>query len=74
MPELSLEIVEGAGAGGMVAVGAGATIGRGRDADLVLADDHFLQFLLHELPMLAELLQHVAQTAGFGGQRRMLSG
>jgi hypothetical protein len=39
VPELSLEIVEGAGAGGMVAVGAGATIGRGRDADLVLADE-----------------------------------
>jgi pSer/pThr/pTyr-binding forkhead associated (FHA) protein len=39
VPELSLEIVEGAGAGGMVAVGAGATIGRARDADLVLADE-----------------------------------
>ncbi len=39
MPELSLEIVEGAGAGRMVALGAGVTIGRGRDADLVLADE-----------------------------------
>ena len=39
MPELSLEIVEGAGAGRMVAVTAAVTIGRGRDADLVLADE-----------------------------------
>jgi pSer/pThr/pTyr-binding forkhead associated (FHA) protein len=39
VPELSLEIVEGAGAGRMVALGAGATVGRGRDADLVLADE-----------------------------------
>ena len=39
MPGLSLEIVEGAGAGRMVALGAGATIGRGREADLVLADE-----------------------------------
>ena len=39
MPELSLEVVEGAGAGRMVALGPGATIGRGRDADLVLADE-----------------------------------
>jgi len=39
MPELSLEIVEGAGAGRMVALGAGVTVGRGRDADLVLTDE-----------------------------------
>ena len=39
MPELSLEIVEGAGAGRMVALGTGVTVGRGRDADLVLADE-----------------------------------
>ena len=39
MPELSLEIVEGAGAGRLVAVGAGATLGRGKDADLTLADE-----------------------------------
>jgi pSer/pThr/pTyr-binding forkhead associated (FHA) protein len=39
MPELSLEIVEGAGAGRLVALGAGATVGRGKDADLVLADE-----------------------------------
>ena len=39
MPELSLEIVEGAGAGRMVALGAGATVGRGREADLILADE-----------------------------------
>jgi pSer/pThr/pTyr-binding forkhead associated (FHA) protein len=39
VPELSLEIVEGAGAGRMVALGAGATIGRGREADLILADE-----------------------------------
>ena len=39
MPELSLEIVEGAGAGRMVAVTGAVTIGRGREADLVLADE-----------------------------------
>jgi pSer/pThr/pTyr-binding forkhead associated (FHA) protein len=39
VPELSLEIVEGAGAGRMVALGTGLTVGRGRDADLVLADE-----------------------------------
>jgi predicted component of type VI protein secretion system len=39
VPELSLEIVEGAGAGRMVAVAGTVTIGRGRDADLVLADE-----------------------------------
>jgi pSer/pThr/pTyr-binding forkhead associated (FHA) protein len=39
VPELSLEIVEGTGAGRMVAVGAGVIVGRGRDADLVLADE-----------------------------------
>jgi pSer/pThr/pTyr-binding forkhead associated (FHA) protein len=39
VPELSLEIVEGAGAGAMVALGGALTVGRGRDADLVLADE-----------------------------------
>jgi pSer/pThr/pTyr-binding forkhead associated (FHA) protein len=39
MSELSLEIVEGAGAGRMVALEAPVTVGRGRDADLVLADE-----------------------------------
>jgi pSer/pThr/pTyr-binding forkhead associated (FHA) protein len=39
MPQLSLEIVEGAGAGRRVAVTGSLTIGRGRDADLVLADE-----------------------------------
>jgi pSer/pThr/pTyr-binding forkhead associated (FHA) protein len=39
MPELSLEIVEGAGAGRIVALGGPVTVGRGRDADLVLADE-----------------------------------
>jgi pSer/pThr/pTyr-binding forkhead associated (FHA) protein len=39
VPELSLEIVEGADAGRMVAVAGTVTIGRGRDADLVLADE-----------------------------------
>ena len=39
MPELSLEIVEGTGAGRMVALAGGVTIGRGQDADLVLADE-----------------------------------
>jgi pSer/pThr/pTyr-binding forkhead associated (FHA) protein len=37
--ELSLEIVEGAGAGRMVALTTAVTIGRGRDAGLVLADE-----------------------------------
>ncbi|HSO53234.1 MAG TPA: FHA domain-containing protein [Actinomycetes bacterium] len=39
MRELSLEIVEGTGAGRMVALAGGVTIGRGQDADLVLADE-----------------------------------
>jgi pSer/pThr/pTyr-binding forkhead associated (FHA) protein len=39
VPELSLEIVEGAGAGGMVGLAGPVTVGRGRDADLVLADE-----------------------------------
>jgi pSer/pThr/pTyr-binding forkhead associated (FHA) protein len=39
MPELSLEIVEGAGAGRIVTLGGPVTVGRGRDADLGLADD-----------------------------------
>jgi pSer/pThr/pTyr-binding forkhead associated (FHA) protein len=39
MPELSLEIVEGAGAGRIVTLGGPVTVGRGRDADLVLADE-----------------------------------
>jgi predicted component of type VI protein secretion system len=39
VPELSLEIVEGAGAGRMAAVAGTVTIGRGRDAGLVLADE-----------------------------------
>jgi pSer/pThr/pTyr-binding forkhead associated (FHA) protein len=39
VPELRLEIVEGAGAGRMVTVAAAVTVGRGQDADLVLADE-----------------------------------
>jgi pSer/pThr/pTyr-binding forkhead associated (FHA) protein len=39
VPELSLEIVEGAGAGRRVALGEAVTVGRGQDADLVLADE-----------------------------------
>ena len=39
MAELSLEIVEGAGAGRMVAVARAVTLGRGQDTDLVLADE-----------------------------------
>ena len=39
MPELSLEIVEGAGAGRMVALAGPVTVGRAGDADLVLADE-----------------------------------
>jgi pSer/pThr/pTyr-binding forkhead associated (FHA) protein len=37
--ELSLEIVEGAGAGRMVALAGPVTVGRAGDADLVLADE-----------------------------------
>jgi pSer/pThr/pTyr-binding forkhead associated (FHA) protein len=37
--ELSLEIVEGAGAGSRVALSSTLTVGRGVDADLVLADE-----------------------------------
>ena len=39
MPELSLEVVEGAGAGPVVALAGAITVGRGRDADLVLTDE-----------------------------------
>jgi pSer/pThr/pTyr-binding forkhead associated (FHA) protein len=39
VPELSLEVVEGIGAGRMVALGGALVVGRGRDADLVLADE-----------------------------------
>jgi pSer/pThr/pTyr-binding forkhead associated (FHA) protein len=39
VPELSLEIVEGAGAGRMVALAGPVTVGRAGDADLVLADE-----------------------------------
>jgi pSer/pThr/pTyr-binding forkhead associated (FHA) protein len=37
--ELSLEVVEGVGAGRRVALSSPLTVGRGRDADLVLADE-----------------------------------
>jgi pSer/pThr/pTyr-binding forkhead associated (FHA) protein len=39
VPELSLEIVEGTGAGRMVALTGPVTVGRAGDADLVLADE-----------------------------------
>ena len=39
MTELSLEIVEGIGAGRMVALGGAVVVGRGRDTDLMLADE-----------------------------------
>jgi pSer/pThr/pTyr-binding forkhead associated (FHA) protein len=39
VPELSLEVVEGAGAGRRVALAGPVTVGRGREADLVLADE-----------------------------------
>jgi predicted component of type VI protein secretion system len=39
VPELSLEIVEGTGAGRMVALAGPVTVGRSGDADLVLADE-----------------------------------
>ena len=35
--------------------------------DLVLADDHLLQFLLHQLPMLAELQQNIVERLGAWG-------
>ena len=46
--------------------------------DLVLADDHLLQLLLHQLAMLGELLQDVAEiariwAAGAGGSWRSKS-
>ena len=34
---------------------------------VALADDDLLQFLLHQLPMLAEFLQDVSETTGLGG-------
>ena len=39
-----------------------------------LADDHLLQLLLHELPVLAEFLEDVSETTGLGGQRVILRG
>jgi pSer/pThr/pTyr-binding forkhead associated (FHA) protein len=39
VPELSLEVVEGAGAGRTVALAGPVTVGRAGDADLVLADE-----------------------------------
>jgi hypothetical protein len=47
---------------------------RGKDLldHVVLADDDFLQFFLHELPVLAELLQNIAETTGLRGQREIL--
>ena len=39
---------------------------------VALADDDLLQFFLHQLPMLAELLQDVSEAAGLGCQRRSL--
>ncbi len=33
----------------------------------VLADDDFVKFLLHDFAMLAELLQHIAETSLFSG-------
>ena len=35
---------------------------------LVLANDHLLQLLLHDLPVLAKLFEDVAEVAGFRGQ------
>jgi hypothetical protein len=40
--------------------------------DVGLADDHLLQFLLHQAAMLTELLEDVSETTGFGGQRKPL--
>lgn len=39
--------------------------------DLVLTHDHFLQFLLHQLTMLAEFLQDITQVALFSRHRIM---
>ena len=40
----------------------------------VLPDDHLLQLLLHELAMLGEFLQDVAQGLGFGGSSGHVGG
>ena len=37
-----------------------------------LPNDDLLQFLLHQLPMLAEFLQEVSEATGLGGQRESL--
>ena len=49
------------------AVAAGEDGGEDLLDHLVLADDDLLQFLLHQPPVLAELLQDVAEAAGFDG-------
>ncbi len=56
------------------AVAAGEDGGEDLLDDVVLADDDLLQFFLHQPPMLAELLQNVAETAGFCGWRRQRRG
>jgi len=43
-------------------------LGQPGHAHVRLADDDLLQFLLHQPPVLAELLQDVAETTRLGGQ------
>ena len=51
------------------AMAAGENGGEHLLDDVVLPDDDLLQFLLHQPPMLAELLQNVSQAARFGSGR-----
>ena len=65
---LTISVLARPGHAHQQAVAAGEDGGEDLLDHLGLADDDLLQFLLHQPPMLAELLQDVAETAGFGGQ------
>ena len=54
------------------AVAAGEDGGEDLLDHVALADDDLLQFFLHQPPVLAELLQDVAETARLGGQRAVI--
>ena len=56
------------------AMAAGENRGEQLLDHVALADDDLLQFLLHQLAMLAEFLQEVSEATGLGGQTRIPSG
>ena len=66
---LTIRVLARPGHADQQAVAAGENGGEDLLDHLVLADDHLLQFFLHQLAMLAEFLENVAQTAGLGRRR-----